>query len=109
MSDLKSRRPWSRSPIAMTSRHESSELRFKLRRSARKWKILRVSWRMWNPASMISRAKSGSSNHRGAGRDSREHLASAPEQNGGRAAIVAGLSRYAGRELQAHPDDGMEA
>ena len=27
----------------------------------------------------------------------------------GRAAIVAGLSRYAGLRLQAHPDDGMEA
>jgi len=27
----------------------------------------------------------------------------------GRAAIVAGLRRYAGREIQAHPDDDMEA
>jgi hypothetical protein len=26
----------------------------------------------------------------------------------GRAAIVGGLSRYAGRELQAHSDDGKE-
>jgi exonuclease VII small subunit len=34
--------------------------------SARRWKITRVSCRMRTPASMISRAKSGSSNHRGA-------------------------------------------
>jgi hypothetical protein len=57
---------------------------------------------------MISRAKSGSPNHRE--REAVEdHLASAPEQKGDRRAIVAGLRRYAGRQLQAHPDDGMEA
>src|SRR5215204_842397 len=40
-------------------------------RSARKRKITTVSWRMQTPASMISRAKTGSPNHRRTGRESR--------------------------------------
>jgi hypothetical protein len=62
---------------------------------------------MQTPASMISRAKSGSSNHSEKGL--RNTLRALRSRKGGREAIVAGLSRYAGRRLQAHPNDGMEA
>ena len=50
---------------------ELEELIRSLRSSARKWMILRVSWRLRTPASMISRAKTASSNHRRTGRESR--------------------------------------
>ena len=94
----------------LDSRHE--DLYRAMRSSARKWKILRVSWRLRTPASMISRAKTASSkNHRRTGRESRggPRVRFLERTQVGRGAIVAGLSRYAGRRLQAQPDDGMEA
>src|SRR5215216_2090551 len=83
-----------------------------MRSSAGRWKILRVSWRLRTPASVTSRAKTGSlKNHRRTGRESRGgprvHFLGA--DTGRPSSDCSRLeSRYAGRELQAHSDDGLE-
>src|SRR5215217_651747 len=81
-----------------------------MRSSARKWKITRVSWRMRTPASMISRAKTGSSNHRRARGLDEEYLVSAFSERTqvGRGAIVAGLRLTPSGALWADSDDGLE-